>query len=377
MLVHTARIGSETPEEDEMQIQQFDATQHLSMLLMDMMRCIVGGISVKMWQSILKLNVQYINGLDTQPALMVLTKHAVHLFSNIQLNRHETNDKTISRGLHEGEYLSLLSSTPLSDLKDCRSMYGHVLSEILKTEHSYKCMELQDVYTVFKHRYQLKATALELTDKFGSSLLFACGSEQELDDLLKILLDSKRTFMPSSILQKYVGITDNLGTSYESITGRYMSTATKLWLKGEMSNFDYLMHLNIAAGRSFRDLTSYPVFPWVLADYKSEKLDFSNPRTFRDFSKPMGAIGERRAAQFKERFDSLNDFRGPDSAPPFYYGTHYSCTGYVLHFLMRLQPYTQMAISHQGGQFDKADRLFRSIEVSSNSKIRPLFSLLQ
>ena len=32
----------------------------------------------------------------------------------------------------------------------------------------------------------------------------------------------------------------------------------------------YLMELNLAAGRSLSDLTQYPVFPWVLKDYTSE-----------------------------------------------------------------------------------------------------------
>lgn len=62
------------------------------------------------------------------------------------------------------------------------------------------------------------------------------------------------------------------------------------------------MALNTLAGRSFNDLTQYPVFPWVLRDYVSEELDLDNPAVFRDLSKPMGAIGEARARQFRERY---------------------------------------------------------------------------
>ena len=40
--------------------------------------------------------------------------------------------------------------------------------------------------------------------------------------------------------------------------------------RGEISNFQYLMHLNTLAGRSYNDLMQYPVFPWILADYHSE-----------------------------------------------------------------------------------------------------------
>ena len=49
----------------------------------------------------------------------------------------------------------------------------------------------------------------------------------------------------------------------------------------QVSNYDYLMYLNREAGRSFNDLTQYPVFPWVVADWHSKQLDLSNSRTFR------------------------------------------------------------------------------------------------
>lgn len=62
------------------------------------------------------------------------------------------------------------------------------------------------------------------------------------------------------------------------------------------------MALNTLAGRSFNDLTQYPVFPWVLCDYTSEELDLDDPRIYRDLSKPMGAIGESRSRQFTERY---------------------------------------------------------------------------
>jgi len=70
--------------------------------------------------------------------------------------------------------------------------------------------------------------------------------------------------------------------------------ARERWRRREISNFEYLMTLNTLAGRSYNDLTQYPVFPWVLADYTSEKLDLSNPATFRDLSKPVGALDTKR-----------------------------------------------------------------------------------
>jgi len=52
---------------------------------------------------------------------------------------------------------------------------------------------------------------------------------------------------------------------------------TELWRRRQMSNFEYLMRLNIIAGRSYNDTNQYPVFPWIIADYDSPALDVTNP----------------------------------------------------------------------------------------------------
>ena len=75
------------------------------------------------------------------------------------------------------------------------------------------------------------------------------------------------------------------------------TSVTQRWVRGEVSNFQYLMALNTLAGRSYNDLMQYPVFPWILADYSSEELDLADPKTFRDLSRPMGAQTGQRLEQ--------------------------------------------------------------------------------
>jgi hypothetical protein len=83
--------------------------------------------------------------------------------------------------------------------------------------------------------------------------------------------------------------------------------ARERWRRREISNFEYLMTLNTLAGRSYNDLTQYPVFPWVLADYTSEKLDLSNPAMFRDLSKPVGALDTKRFKVKKITYFGISD----------------------------------------------------------------------
>lgn len=43
-------------------------------------------------------------------------------------------------------------------------------------------------------------------------------------------------------------------------------------------------------------------FPWILADYTSEELDLSDPRVFRDLSKPVAVLNDRNAKAVREKW---------------------------------------------------------------------------
>ncbi|KAL7567616.1 hypothetical protein ACA910_000212 [Epithemia clementina (nom. ined.)] len=135
----------------------------------------------------------------------------------------------------------------------------------------------------------------------------------------------------------------------------FLSKVVQEWLQGNLSNYDYLLALNSAAGRSFHDLSRYPVFPWVLADYTSEELDLDNPKIYRDFSKPIGALSPSRLEYFQQRLASMQDLE----SDPFLYGTHYSAPAYVLYYLVRTMPEHMLCL--QNGKFDAADRMFYSV----------------
>jgi factor associated with neutral sphingomyelinase activation len=87
--------------------------------------------------------------------------------------------------------------------------------------------------------------------------------------------------------------------------GGWLQRVTGAWQAGKISNRDYLLFCNLAAGRSFNDLTQWPVFPWVLADYTSATLDLNNPAVFRDLSKPVGALNSARLELFRERYREM------------------------------------------------------------------------
>ncbi|KAH9476097.1 Beige protein-like protein 1 [Psilocybe cubensis] len=136
-----------------------------------------------------------------------------------------------------------------------------------------------------------------------------------------------------------------------------LSTATRKWQAREISNFAYLSILNQISGRTPSDATQYPVFPWVLSDYTSKILDLNNPDSYRDLTKPMGALTSVRRQAAETRYSNLESV----GEEPFHYGTHFSSSMIVCHFMIRLAPFTNMFKTLQGGDWDLPDRLFSDL----------------
>ncbi|OHT13738.1 Beige/BEACH domain containing protein [Tritrichomonas foetus] len=132
-----------------------------------------------------------------------------------------------------------------------------------------------------------------------------------------------------------------------------MKSKTPLWVRGKISNFEYLMHLNILSGRSFNDLSQYPIFPWVLCDYISDTIDLNNTTAYRDLNRPIGALNVER---LKHLMTKCNNGAG------YLYNSSPSCVLFVCLYLLRVEPFTSLHIDIQNGKFDHATRLFKSIE---------------
>ena len=166
----------------------------------------------------------------------------------------------------------------------------------------------------------------------------------------------------------------------------FVESALELWQAGELDNFEYLLCLNSAAGRSFHDLSRYPVFPWVISRYgesnhdnddddEQPRLDLEDATIFRDLTKPIGALNEERFEEFRKRYESMVEQQQNNQLPqqnnnqdaPFMYGTHYSAPGYVLFYLLRVMPEHMLCL--QAGKFDVADRLFHSIDATYKSAL--------
>ena len=178
------------------------------------------------------------------------------------------------------------------------------------------------------------------------------------------------------------------------------------WQNNYISTLEYLMWMNIYSGRSFNDLTQYPIFPWIITNFSDESQEISIKNDLRNFNLPVGMFGisekgELRKENYIDSYQLIKTDLGqmfPDfnyqeylkkgeeylenyktkrlkrqeemiefNQIPYFYGSHYSNPTYVSHFLTRTFPYTFISIEIQGQTFDDPDRIFTSMQKTFES----------
>lgn len=207
---------------------------------------------------------------------------------------------------------------------------------------------LSRLMSVRRMRHGLRDSALEIGYE-SSDAASSSGNVARAECRMTMMLAFKSRKVREEAIRL---LSDGAPRKLQRFDQAELDRARSEWRSGEMSNFDYLLFLNLTAGRSFNDLSQYPVFPWILADYESSELDLDLPSTFRDLSLPIGALEPSRRAFFEERYREM-------PPPRFHYGTHYSTPAYVINFLVRVVPGAMLRL--QNGRFDAADRLFNSV----------------
>ncbi|XP_068010972.1 lysosomal-trafficking regulator [Melanerpes formicivorus] len=231
-----------------------------------------------------------------------------------------------------------------SDTMENSSFHG-------ETEPASFSWTYEEIKEVHKRWWQLRDNAVEIFLTNGRTLLLAFDNTKVRDDVYHNILTNN---LPNLL-------------EYGNITA-----LTHLWCTGQITNFEYLTHLNKHAGRSFNDLMQYPVFPFILSDYTSETLDLNDPSVYRNLVKPIAVQSKEKEDRYVDTYKYLEEeyrkgAREDDPMPPvqpYHYGSHYSNSGTVLHFLVRLPPFTKMFLAYQDQSFDIPDRTFHSTNTT-------------
>ena len=226
----------------------------------------------------------------------------------------------------------------------------------------YLSISFNKITLMFKRIYYYRDNCLEIFTTYNKSYYFKFKTMEIRNNIYK------------TILAKL----DN------KINNKSLESIVNDWKNYTMSNYELLLLLNIYSDRSYKDLTQYPVLPWIFSNYKSKTLNekefFKNAdfdeSLYRDLTLPLGMITTGDDGARKEEYinnlqylsKNFNNDILPNSfileEQPYNYGSHYSNPLYVNNFLTRIFPFSIIYIEIQGDKFDDPDRLF--IEVSNS-----------
>jgi hypothetical protein len=161
----------------------------------------------------------------------------------------------------------------------------------------------------------------------------------------------------------FAEVVSNLGVKIiPTVDLRELESLTKRWIDYGISNFEYLLALNFASGRSWMDLTQYPIFPWVLKNYTTPTLDLSDHSNYRDLTYPLFAQSQDQRTSCLDYFQTTSTLGSdPHCSPNFI-----SNVGSTLYYLVRMEPFTTEEIRFQGSSLDSPDRTCRSLEITYN-----------
>ncbi|CCE63441.1 hypothetical protein TPHA_0E03510 [Tetrapisispora phaffii CBS 4417] len=311
-------------------------------------------------------NCSRIIGLEVKEGILIYGLTHMYFIQNYFFSKSHKNIVNISKAPIEERDINI-------------ELIGNSPKSSVFQEHEVVIWENSSLIHVTQRPFLLRDVAFELFYSEGKSNLFSFNNKDTRDEVYSRINKNCKSFGMDPMLRMVLdeinkrnsGVGLKNGISQTNLRNKVFNVlntstfdgfeATQLWVKGEISNFYYLMILNTLAGRSFNDLTQYPVFPWIISDCVSDTISLKDKNIYRDLSKPMGAQTEKRAAQFKERYESLESLKDPLS-PPFHYGTHYSSSMIVSSYLIRLRPFVDSYLLLQSGKFGPADRLFNSIE---------------
>lgn len=246
-------------------------------------------------------------------------------------------------------YIKLVLSKDIVMTEDKRLMFTFEYQPQLKQVKQWK---VRSIKVIYKKYIVDQKSAMEVLFYTGKCVLFNFASESDRNKFCSRILGIKGVKIEC----------------YPKGGKHQLKDLMNAWTNWKISNFDYLMALNNFSGRSFSNVSQYPVFPWVIDDVKSKMLELEKKSTYRNLGVNVGMLGDEvRAQTFRERYKS-EDIVGLGQ---FNFGSHYSNPGIIFQFMMRVSPFIEDYIKFFSG-LDSPDRMFHSIEESwSISKTDP------
>ena len=231
--------------------------------------------------------------------------------------------------------------------KNTKYLFGSI-NEDIKNINKLIIIKYKDIKEIINRRYIYDFRAIEIFLKNGKSYFFNLYSKQNVLNFF-------------DVMEKKIKIQNKL-YDFEIIKDPkayfHQKNYSHVWKNDKISTFQYLLYINKFSSRSFNDINQYPIFPWIFLNTPEDINDKNTPK-FRDMSFPISIKDEKDIEDLKLFFEANYQ---DNPRYPFHYRLHYSTSGYLLNYLVRVSPYTEEQIRFQGGQFDNPNRQLQYLE---------------
>ena len=251
-------------------------------------------------------------------------------------------------------------------------LYSFFLEERRKNKNKYILMFFSEIKEIVIRRFCFNYIGYEFFMKNNKSYLFNFFNKDNLTKFIRIILkklenlkkeynknnNSANNTIIKNSTDRISSITISLVEKDEEINFNIINDLVQYFkecnfqtknFKGELSNFKYLLLLNKYSFRSYNDLFQYLIFPL---------LYFDIPRTIeRDLSKAI-ALYKNKSNYENTLMNIQNNFENFGC----HFNYHYSTSGYILYYLVRINPFTNIHLKFQSNKFDVPKRMFYSLE---------------
>ena len=236
--------------------------------------------------------------------------------------------------------------------------YGSVFKCLEKEKNRLLVIPLDKILFVLLRIYYYRNSGLEIYTLDNKSYYFNFWEDLRInktEEIIQIFNNNLKLIKDSG--NKILGWFNN---DYIDLLNPLFNEDIFSWDKKKFfySNFDKLMIINIFSNRSFNDLYQYPVFPMLYNEIELTR-NLAQPIGFQE----LNDESKERKQLIIDTYNAQESFyeENNDNEEPYYFNLMYSNIIYTCNYLIRVFPYSFIAIEYQGDGFDDPNRLFYSI----------------
>ena len=184
-----------------------------------------------------------------------------------------------------------------------KSCFGSIFRYNLnkKDYNIYLKINYSHISFIFNRKYCFKDNSIEIFTSNHRSYYFKFKNNEKRNKFMEHLISILNK--DSSIFKKLYKPIHSIDENNKKITLGYykdidnnneysnISNIKDLWKNNKISTLEYLMWINIYGNRSYRDISQFPVLPWIIDDYKTKTFqEIIDNDGIRNFEIPMGMM---------------------------------------------------------------------------------------